>query len=85
MSYDIRFNKFKNKIISIREGEQFCKKCKGTGVVPNRSKYQIPFVLSKYLTCSECFGDGKIDWVELVTGKSKNYMGAKNDGKAESN
>jgi len=69
---DLRFNKFKNQFISLRKGEQFCKKCKGRGVVLNENtQNRTPFLASKYLTCSICFGDGKLDWIEKATGKPK--------------
>jgi DnaJ-class molecular chaperone len=68
---EVRFNRFKNELIRLQEGEQFCKKCSGKGVVPNKNKiyYSSVFPKLKYLTCSECLGDGKIDWIEKITGK----------------
>jgi len=67
-----RFNKYKKRLITLRDGEQFCKKCDGKGIVSNRLTIhdRSTFVAAKYLICSECLGDGKIDWVEKVTGKA---------------
>lgn len=79
MSDDVRFNKFKNKLITLRDGEQFCKKCKGMGAVPYKNPKKISFLATKFLTCSVCFGDGKLDWVEQATGKPKTTMGGECD------
>jgi len=67
------FNKYKNKLVSLGEGEEFCKKCKGKGMVSIKGKFHNPFSSTKYhtLRCSVCLGDGKIDWIEKVTGKPK--------------
>lgn len=80
MSDDVRFNKFKKRLISLCSGEKFCRKCNGEGVVSNRSKNfrPLPITAAKYLTCSKCFGDGKLDWVEQVTGKALSTMEGKN-------
>lgn len=72
MKDDVRFNRYKNKLISLREDETFCKKCNGKGIIKNKYKYRIPpFNKIKYLTCNECLGDGKYDWIEQATGKPK--------------
>jgi len=69
---DTTFNKYKNKLIYLKEGEEFCEKCKGKGMVTIKGKFRNPFD-TKYhtLRCDVCLGDGKIDWIEKVTGKPK--------------
>lgn len=60
-----RLNKFKNILISLKKGEEFCPKCDGKGrIKTNRFNQE-----GKYLKCSKCNGDGKIDWVEKAVGK----------------
>jgi len=63
-----RLNRHKNILIELKEGEIFCKKCNGKGLIPNKRR-NTPITTSKYLICNVCLGDGKIDWVENVTGK----------------
>lgn len=67
-----RFNVVKKQFITLSGGEEFCKKCRGKGVVPFRGNaYKNPNTpAANYLRCSECLGDGKIDWVERATGKN---------------
>lgn len=67
---DTVFNQHKHRLITLREGEEFCEKCRGEGVVVLRGNLLSLFA-KKYLTCSGCQGDGKIDWIERVTGKPK--------------
>lgn len=71
-----RFNKYLNSLIIVNEGEQFCKKCRGEGRVPNGPKFRRPFLRATYLQCDVCLGSGKLDWVEKATGKVKerNYV-----------
>ena len=69
----IVFNEYKNRLITLRKGEEFCKKCKGKGLVSSKGKFHnLPFT-KKYhtLICHVCLGDGKIDWIEKITGKPK--------------
>jgi DnaJ-class molecular chaperone len=56
------------KYIYIGEGETLCKKCKGRGRVPLKDKSDVRVTLE----CSECLGEGKIDWVEIITKKKRN-------------
>lgn len=63
-----RYNAHLKKIIELSEGEEFCSKCDGKGVVPKEGKiFACKAILP--LICSKCLGDGKIDWVEKVLGK----------------
>jgi DnaJ-class molecular chaperone len=72
---DVRFNKKHNMLIELENGEVFCSKCKGRGLVPNRGRrFPSPMTAAKYLTCDKCFGDGKLDWIERITGKPKTTM-----------
>ncbi len=43
------------------DGSEFiCKKCKGTGLVPEDDDLVL---------CKSCYGTGKFDWTENATGK----------------
>ncbi len=70
-----RYNKYKKQLDDLKDGEEWCPKCKGKGIVKYPGIARLP---RKGLICSECFGDGKIDWIEKATGK--NQMGI-NSGK----
>lgn len=69
----------------LKEGESFCRKCKGVGEILSRisaSGHEVP------ATCPQCVGRGIVDWVTqaverppLMTGSasssSSSYSGAK--------
>lgn len=59
-----KYNRFLNMFIHLNDGEEFCKKCDGRGVVPLRKILKEKRV--RNLTCNKCLGKGKIDWVEKV-------------------
>lgn len=48
----------------LREGQEFCDKCKGKGI----TEYKVPDFLQS--VCPKCQGIGIIDWVEKVVGKA---------------
>jgi hypothetical protein len=56
------YNKYLNIFINVSEGEELCPKCLGKGVVPLRKILKEKRV--RNLTCNECLGKGKLDWVE---------------------
>jgi DnaJ-class molecular chaperone len=62
----MRFNWHKQKHITLDEGEYFCKKCNGSGVVSRSNSYHKR---KGSLICNECLGEGKLDWVEKAVGK----------------
>ena len=66
-----RYNSYTKKYIRLEEGECFCKKCHGTGVVRRSNIFHKK---KSTLICSECLGEGKLDWVEKATGKRKNRL-----------
>ncbi len=68
---DLRYNKFKKIHLKLNEGEEFCKRCDGSGMVKSAKSY--PGLIKKHglLLCIDCMGDGKIDWVEKATGKRR--------------
>lgn len=47
----------------LEEGEVFCDRCNGTGIVDNTKG-------SGTYNCRKCLGTGKLDWIENVVGKS---------------
>jgi DnaJ-class molecular chaperone len=63
------FNKYKNCLISLNEGEEFCKKCHGEGMVTLKKIGSGMFSKKRVLVCNKCFGTGKLDWVEEAIGK----------------
>lgn len=64
---DLRYNKLTKTHLTLNEGEEFCKTCRGEGMVILKRNY-LPKPVSA-LVCKDCLGDGKIDWVEKVIGK----------------
>lgn len=62
----MRFNWHKQKNVTLEEGEYFCRKCSGSGVVP-RSNASNKVVGN--LICDKCLGEGKLDWIEKAVGK----------------
>lgn len=62
----MRFNWHKLQRITLKEGEYFCKKCDGSGVI-GRSNSTNKRVGN--LICDKCLGEGKLDWVEKAVGK----------------
>lgn len=62
----MRYNSYKKKYITLKEGEYFCKTCDGAGVVirSNSTNKKVG-----KLTCHKCLGEGKLDWVEKAVGK----------------
>jgi len=53
----------------LKEGEQFCSKCRGRGTddIDNNSFYGP--------TCSKCQGKGIVDWIENIVGKTPQPSG----------
>jgi DnaJ-class molecular chaperone len=45
----------------LKEGEYFCPDCEGAGT-ETKKKYAV--------FCKRCLGQGKLDWIELIMGKS---------------
>lgn len=62
------YNYHLKKHIVLSEGEKVCPKCKGKGRIPKNNGFFTKH-LDPSLICDKCFGDGKIDWIEQVTGK----------------
>ncbi len=48
----------------LKEGEVICNKCSGTGEIHGRRR------IDASLTCSKCWGVGKLDWIDNVMGRS---------------
>jgi len=46
--------------VPLQEGEVICPKCKG-------------YSMMKFW-CNKCFGYGKLDWVEVITGKDPDLL-----------
>lgn len=62
----MRYNSHTRKHIVLKEGEYFCKKCNGSGVVPRSNGYHKR---NSTLVCDKCLGEGKLDWIEKAVGK----------------
>ena len=70
MLKDKRYNVNRRRHIELREGEKFCPKCDGRGIVPLK-KRTILKRSSTMLQCNVCLGSGVLDWVEAATGKNQ--------------
>ena len=49
--------------LELLPGEEICPNCKGSGEEPGN------FVEGFRITCHKCWGDGKLDWIEMAMGK----------------
>jgi hypothetical protein len=58
----IRLKKSEIKEMDLKEGECVCQCCNGWGEQYDAERDYI-------IRCTHCWGDGKLDWVENVTGK----------------
>jgi DnaJ-class molecular chaperone len=63
-----RYNKLTKTHLTLNKGEEFCKTCRGEGMVVLRRDY-TSLKTSSSLVCKDCLGTGKIDWIEKVIGK----------------
>lgn len=58
---DERNNVVLKRNIKLNPGEEFCPKCNGKGKTLMKKDVT--------LTCSKCYGFGKLDWIENAMGK----------------
>lgn len=66
-----RYNVNLNKFIELTDSEVFCHKCSGCGrIYKGRNKIFFGSKTKTTLCCDLCLGDGKLDWVEKVVGKT---------------
>jgi hypothetical protein len=49
--------------VKLNPGEEICPNCKGSGEEPGE------FIEGFKITCSRCWGDRKLDWIEMAMGK----------------
>ena len=49
--------------VELKPGEEICPQCEGTGEEPGK------FIEGFRITCHRCWGDGKLDWIEMAMGK----------------
>jgi hypothetical protein len=60
-------------MIELKEGEYICKKCKGKKFIYKTYKFHMnnePIQTGgRKVSCKECNGTGKIDWVQNIVGK----------------
>jgi hypothetical protein len=64
--------------MKIKDYEYICDRCDGLGLV--KRKYEEFEVVTKSTTCPKCLGDGKLDFIENITGKKTKSFIIKNDG-----
>lgn len=64
-----RYNKHKKRLITLRDGEEFCTVCHGEGMVASKRNFLGIHKKGRLLVCKKCMGDGKVDWIEKATGK----------------
>jgi DnaJ-class molecular chaperone len=55
--------------ITLKEGEVLCDKCRGEGIVLRVTKNTIRD--NESVACKKCLGHGKLDWIENVTGSTR--------------
>ena len=60
----MRYNSHLKQHIVLQEGEHFCKKCGGAGMVARSNSFR-----KEKLICEKCLGEGKLDWIEKAVGK----------------
>jgi hypothetical protein len=60
-------NHFTLKPIVLEEGEVLCSLCHGEGVVWRVTTKVIRN--QENVKCKKCWGEGKLDWLENITGK----------------
>jgi len=63
-----RYNKVKKCLIRLNKGEEWCKKCEGSGSIIYKRGTGM-FIDGCSLICNRCKGDGKVDWLEKAIGK----------------
>ena len=54
--------------IELLPGEEICPHCKGSGEEPG------DFVEGIKITCSICWGERKLDWIEMAMGKQPEHI-----------
>ena len=65
-----KYNKITKRNTVLEKGEEFCPKCGGYGTVPiSRDRSNLSRSVKNTLTCDRCFGEGKLDWIEMAMGK----------------
>jgi len=63
----------------LEEGEVLCPQCIGTGKAGTVKEKGKPTYFTELGTCDKCWGDGKLDWVDLIMGKPSPYRTLKGD------
>ena len=66
MIYNVNFQRF----IHLRPGQEYCEKCKGRGTVRILKRKMLRNEFTS-LICSNCLGEGVIDWIEKAMGKKR--------------
>lgn len=56
--------------LELKSGEVICDKCNGHGVMSNTVQRGKHFFIEKS-HCDKCHGEGKLDWIENITGKEE--------------
>ncbi len=71
-----------NKVseLQLLPGEDLCPKCKGKGETYNlHTDWGV-----KWRTCDRCWGEGKLDWVEMAMGKPVPQFGSSSSSSCSS-
>jgi len=59
-------------MVELLPGEELCPKCKGKGETYNHhTNWAV-----KWQMCDRCWGDGKLDWIEMAMGKPEPFFGS---------
>jgi hypothetical protein len=66
--------------IELYEGEELCPKCKGKGETYNlQNDWGV-----KWQMCDRCWGEGKLDWIEMAMGKKQPMFGSSSSSSVSS-
>ena len=63
----------------LEEGEVLCPQCMGTGRAGSLKVKEKPVSYTELDICGKCWGDGKLDWIDLVMGKPSPHRTLKGD------
>jgi hypothetical protein len=54
--------------IELEPGEEICPHCEGKGEEPGK------YIEGYRMTCRKCWGEGKLDWIEMAMGKQFDHI-----------
>ena len=61
------------KRLNLCQGELICPDCDGIGAIKSVDN-SYPNTVNFSMICPKCKGTGKLDWLEVITGKKGNWI-----------